>query len=86
MAEKVLISIYKNFADTTDVDFAIDDFLGGIRDGKWQDAVLKVRTISDKKERDIAKKKCPMVTVSGSFIGRSDNSIRKHSNFIAIGY
>lgn len=84
MAEKVLISIYKNFADTKDVDFAIDDFINGVKDGKWQDAVLKVRTIADKKERDLAKKKCPMVTISGSFAGRSDNTIRKHSGFIAI--
>lgn len=84
MAEKVLISIYKNYADTKDVDFAIDDFLQGVKDGKWQDQVLKVRTIHDKKERDIAKKKCPMVTVSGSFVGRTDQSIRKHSGFIAI--
>lgn len=84
MAEKTLISIYKNFADTHDKDYAIDDFLTGIREGKWQDGVLKVRTIADKKERDLQKKRNPMVTVSGSFVGRSDNSIRKHSGFIAI--
>jgi hypothetical protein len=84
MAEKTLISIYKNFADTDDKDFGLDDFINGIRDGKWQDGVLRVRTIADKKERDIAKKKNPMVTVSGSFVGRSDQSIRKHSGYIAI--
>lgn len=84
MAEKTLISIYKNFADTDDKDFGLDDFIMGVRNGKWQDCVLKVRTISDKKERDLAKKKCPMVTISGSFAGRKDNSIRKHSGYIAI--
>lgn len=84
MAEKTLISIYKNFADTNDKDFAVDDFLNGVKQGKWQDAILKVRTITDKKERDLEKKKCPMVTVSGSFAGRKDNSIRKHSGLIAI--
>lgn len=84
MAEKVLISLYKNYADTNDKDFGLDDFINGIRNGKWQDCVLKVRTIADKKERDVVKKKCPMVTVSGSFSGRKDNSIRKHSGYIAI--
>jgi len=84
MAEKILISLYKNATDTNDVDFAFDKFLNGIREGTWQDVVLNVRTIADKKERDIAKKRCPLVTVSGSFAGRSDNSIRKHSGFIAI--
>lgn len=84
MAEKILISIYKNFSDTNDKDFGLDDFLNGVKSGKWQDQILKVRTITDKKQRDLEKKKCPMVTISGSFSGRKDNTIRKHSGFIAI--
>lgn len=84
MAEKILISLYKNFADTNDKDFGLDDFLNGVKSGKWQDQILKVRTITDKKARDIEKKKCPMVTISGSFAGRKDNTIRKHSGYIAI--
>jgi hypothetical protein len=84
MAERVLISIYKNSKDTKDSDFPLSDFIEGIKSGKWQDDVLAVRSTPDKKERDERKKKCPMVTVSGSFAGRSDGSIRKHSGFIAI--
>lgn len=84
MAEKTLISIYKNFADTKDVDFGLDDFLTGVKNGKWQDDVLAVRVIEDKKARDIRKKKCHMVTISGSFDGRNDQTCRKHSGYIAI--
>lgn len=84
MAERVLISIYRNFADTSDKDFALTDFINGVKSGKWQDDVLRIRTIQDKKERDKQKKMVPMVTVSGSFSGRKDSSIRKHSGFIAI--
>lgn len=84
MAEKILISSYKDAFDQKDKDTGLDDFLNGIKSGKWQDAVLKVRTISDKKERAKAKQLCPLVTVSGSFKGRKDNDIRKHSGYIAI--
>jgi predicted P-loop ATPase len=84
MAEKIMISRFDNFADKVDKDFAFDDFLRGIKDGKWQDEVLGVRTIQDKAKRDHAKKQCPMVTISGSFVGRKNDSIRKHSGFIAM--
>ena len=84
MAEKIMISSYKDAFDTSDKDTSLDAFLDGIKSGKWQDAVLNIRTITDKKQRATAKQKCPLVTVSGSFKGRKDADIRKHSNFIAI--
>jgi predicted P-loop ATPase len=82
--EKVLISAYKNVHDSNDQDVALDSFLNGIKSGAWQDQVLKVRTIHDKKERAAEKQKCPLVTISGSFQERKDAAIRKHSGFIAI--
>lgn len=84
MAEKILISYYKDTLDQKNKDTGVDDFLNGIRNGKWQDVVLKVRTLTDKKERTELKKKCPLVTVSGSFTDRKDTSLRKHSGLIAI--
>lgn len=85
MAEKILISSYKDAFDGTAKDVGLDWFLSGIKEGTWQDQVLKVRTIADKKERGKAKQKCPLVTVSGSFKeDRKDTSIRKHSGYIAI--
>jgi len=79
-----LISYYNHAKDTKDTDVLLLDFLRGIKDGKWQDEVLKIRTIPDKKLRTLEKQKVPLVTISGSFRGRSDNEIRKHSGFIAI--
>ncbi len=82
--EQTLISAYKNVHDSNDQDVALDSFLNGIKSGAWQDCVLKVRTIQDKKERAAEKQKCPLVTISGSFQERKDAAIRKHSGFIAI--
>lgn len=79
-----MISKFDNFADKVDKDFDFDEFLKGIRDGKWQDQVLTVRTIQDKIKQEHAKKQCPMVTISGSFVGRKNDSMRKHSGFIAM--
>jgi len=84
MAEKILISAYENVTDKRDRDTGLDDFLTGIKEGKWQDRVLAVRTIQDHKQRAAAKQKCPLVRVSGSFSGQSDKDLRKHSGFIAI--
>jgi predicted P-loop ATPase len=84
VAEKIMISYYNDTIDKKNKDTGLDDFLDGIKSGKWQDAVLKIRTIADKKERTEAKKLCPLVTVSGSFTDRKDASLRKHSGFIAI--
>ena len=82
--ERVMISSYQSVIDKNDKDIELLAFLDGVKDGKWQDAVLKVRTIQDKKERNKEKQKCPLVTISGSFKERKDNAIRKHSNVIAI--
>jgi hypothetical protein len=84
MEKRILISSYKSVIDkeAKDVDFL--NFINGIKSGSWQDQVLQVRTILDKKLRAEAKQKCPLVTVSGSFIERKDSSIRLHSGFIAI--
>lgn len=84
MAEKILISAYENVTDKRDRDTNLEDFLLGIKEGKWQDRVLQVRTIVDHKERAKAKQKCPLVRISGSFSGQSDKDLRKHSGFIAI--
>lgn len=83
-AEKVLISLYPNVHDTTDKDFPLWAFLDGIKNGTWQDIVLRVRNIADKKQRAAEKQLCPAVTISASMKGRKDTDVRKHSGFIAI--
>ena len=80
----MLISHYKNIHDTQDTDIEFDNFLEGVRSGRWQDIALEVRNAPTKEIKDLKKKTAPMVTISGSFAARKDDSIRKHSNLIAI--
>ncbi|WP_276133055.1 VapE domain-containing protein [Polluticoccus soli] len=80
------ISIFKNTFDTCSEDsLSIGEFIDRIRDGYWQDYVLPVRAIADKKQRDEAKKKVPCVTMGGLFgSGRTDDTITRSSGFIGI--
>ena len=80
----MLISSYKNVHDKQDKDIEIDNFLEGIRSGRWQDIALEVRNAPNKEVRDLIKKKAPLVTISGSFAERKVEGLRKHSNLIAI--
>jgi len=79
------ISIYSKATDTkSKKTIPLDLFFEGIKDGKWQDIVLPIRTISDKEQRTEAKKKAPAVTIAGQFSERSDTHLEKHSGFLAI--
>lgn len=64
----------------------LDIFLDNIKDGVYQDAVLAIRTISNKKAREEAKKRLPAVTIAGQFKHRDDNSIIQHSGFLAMDF
>lgn len=78
------ISIYKNVKDTTSQDTVhLDTFLEAIRSGKWQDQVLKIRTLPDD-ERRAEKAKMPNVTISGIFGKRIDSDCKAHSGLIAM--
>lgn len=79
------ISIYSKANDTkSKKTIPIDLFFEGIRDGKWQDIVLPIRTISDKEQRTEAKKIAPAVTIGGLFKERTDSGLDKHSGFLAV--
>jgi predicted P-loop ATPase len=79
------ISIYSSVKQTkSDKTIPFDMFLEGVRDGRWQDIVLPIRTISDKEERGKAKQKAPCVTVSGVFASREDKGLKQSSGLIAI--
>ena len=80
----MLISLYKNIHDSQDKDIEIDNFLEGVRSGRWQDIALEVRNAPNKEIKELKKKTAPLVTVSGSFAARKDDALRKHSNYIAI--
>jgi len=79
------ISIYSNVKQTESKEFTtILEFLSDIKEGKWQDAVLKIRTIQDKEIRRAEKTKLPNVTISGVFGKRIDTDCKVHSGLIAI--
>lgn len=79
------ISIYKSVKHTeTNDTVSLLLFLDAIQTGKWQDQVLKIRTIHDKDLRRAAKINLPNVTISGIFGKRADNDCKLHSGFIAI--
>lgn len=79
------ISIYSNVKQTeTTETILLAAFLDAVQNGKWQDKVLKIRTITDKEQRRAAKTALPNVTVSGIFGKRIDNDCKLHSGFIAI--
>lgn len=79
------ISIYKNIHDTKSKDsILLNVFLDAIQSGKWQDQVIKIRTIKDHEQRQQAKKALPYVTISGVFSQRSVAGIAAHSGFISM--
>lgn len=79
------ISLYKNVRNIESKEtMIIIDFLTAIREGKWQDRVLKIRNISDKELRRAAKSDLPNVTISGVFGKRTDTDCKQHSGFIGI--
>jgi hypothetical protein len=78
------ISIFDNIAQTKNgKQIPIDIFLEGIREGKWQDWVLPLRTLSGE-ALSRGKKHVPYVTLSGTFSERKDAAIINHSGFIGI--
>ena len=65
-------------------DISIDTFLQQVKDGRWQDEILKLRTLKSESEIKEYKKTIPYVTISGKFKQRNDKDIDKHSGFICM--
>jgi hypothetical protein len=79
------LSIYKKADHKRSKEtIPLDIFLENIRNGFWQDLVLPIRAIEDKKLRTVEKEKVPMVTISGTFLERKDDALIQHSGYIAI--
>lgn len=82
-----IISVFPSAYETTpSSNIDIDMFLDFIRDGKWQDDVLRIRAESDEEKRNTLKKKIPAVTISGRFSSREDKGLVAHSNYIALDF
>ena len=50
----MLISLYKNIHDSQDKDIEIDNFLEGVRSGRWQDIALEVRNAPNKEIKELS--------------------------------
>jgi hypothetical protein len=81
----ILLSHYENIWDVSSTNFIeLYDYLEKVRNGTWQDIVLPIRAIADKKKRNEEKAKLPNITISGLFNPRENEKIIQHSGFIAI--
>jgi len=82
----VSLSIFDNITQKSNgKTLPIDMFLHDIKEGKWQDVVLKIRTIKDHDQRQTEKKKIPYVTISGYFgKERKIDQLTKHTGFIGM--
>lgn len=79
------ISLFDHIRQTVGgKEITVDLFLEFVREGKWQDHVLPLRTIVAKEERSNAKTKVPYVTMSGKFEERSIKGLIAHSGFICV--
>lgn len=81
------VTFYSNIWDIDSKrDYAIESLFDMIRNGVYQDAVLKVRKEKDKQARQDLKAKVPNFTVSGKFTRREDSALVQHSGLIAIDF
>jgi predicted P-loop ATPase len=79
------ISIFSNVTHTKGgKEIPVDLFFERILNGHWQDYVLPIRALTNEAEREAAKKRVPLVTLSGTFTERTDKNIKSHSSFIGI--
>lgn len=81
----ITISKFSNIKDITNPkDVELQMFLDYIKEGFWQDLILPLRIIKDKKKLQEAKLKLPYVTISGRFSKRVNDGLIKHSGILAI--
>lgn len=80
------ISIFRNIKTTKNgQDVILEDFLQQIKEGAFQDEVLKVRNAKSKEEYNEYKRTIlPYATISGTFAEKNNKGLKTHSGFIAI--
>jgi predicted P-loop ATPase len=83
------ISLFNSLPDkgkphTCDEVITIQEFLGGIKAGKWKSFVDPIRNEPDKNKRAWLKKSIPSVTIGGVFKERKQDDLIEHSGFICL--
>lgn len=62
----------------------IDDFILGVKYGKWKHFIEPIRQEPDKAKRDRLKRNIPSVTIGGVFKERQQDKLIEHSGFICV--
>jgi len=79
------ISVFRNYLNTVPaLNISIFQFYENIVCCDYVNEVNKVRSITDKKQRDAIKSTLPAFTISGTFTQRGNDYLIQHSGFIAI--
>lgn len=79
------ISLFKHAKSTECLEnISVEDFLQGVKFGKWKDLILPIRAEHVKENRKHLKEKVPCVTISGIFKQRAESKIISHSGFLCI--
>lgn len=81
------ITIFKNITVTTEPFYpTVSVIVDRIKRGKSKALIKKIRTIPEKKERDIYKKQLPSICFSGIFDKRANESVKTHTGLVAIDF
>lgn len=72
------------FTKAPSTTITVDDFITGIKFGKWKKEVESVRNEPDPEKRKKLKQGVSGVTISGTFSERKETNLVEHSGFIAI--
>jgi hypothetical protein len=67
-------------------DLSVDDFLQNVKLGTWESAIEAIRSEPREDIQAELKKKLPCFTISGSFKGRGQSNLNKHSGFISMDF
>ena len=69
---------------TPEKNIELDEILGAIKNGKYQNQILALRKLTDEKQIKNAKINLPNFTASGVFTECKDNCLVNHSGFIQV--
>lgn len=85
---KPKVTLYKSVFKKNEPDvIELSMFFDCIRDGTWQDLVLKCRTITDKEKRDNFKANhIPTVTMTGEFTAMRNDALVELNGYIAMDF
>lgn len=79
--------MFRNLADTEPVPCLLSEFAEMVSSGEFADAVASVRAQTTKPQRDAAKRRLPVVAMSGVFAGgHGVANLKTHSGLICIDF